>query len=274
MRARLRLVGTLTALLATLSLCACACSRPTPTPPATSAASETSTAGAEQTGTIDDAPPENETAAQAAARLFPEVLETASYEVDDPGLLAGSKPGPPVPTSRTYSTNRPTLIRWELPSDARRVSGNMFAAMRSVPASKEVLLVPVTRGGGTIGEFPLRRDTDGYWATTGIASGSLPGGEIASLESATRRLRSVLGADAEVRATVFLPSGLTFAVGDRKGREAAVFLSLIAYGTGISSYKGRLPDRGELFTSSQLQQLYRNANAKQPPARNEPGGLD
>jgi hypothetical protein len=198
----------------------------------------------------------------------------ASYEVDDPGLLAGAKPGPPLATSRTYSPNRPTLIRWELPSDARRVGGNMFAAMRSVPANKEVLLVPVTRGGTTVGEFPLRRDADGHWATTGIASGSLPGGEIAALESATRQLKSVLGANAAVRAAVFLPSGLVFAVGDRKGTEAAVFLSLIGYGTGVSSYKGRLPNRGELFTSSQLQQLFRDANAEKPPARNEPGGLD
>jgi hypothetical protein len=237
--------------------------------------SQTPTASTEQTGTLDDdVPPENETAAQAAARLFPEVLEIASYDVDDPGLLAGSKPGSPLPTSRTYSANRPTLIRWELPNDARRVGGNLFAAMRSVPANKEVLLVPVTRGSAAIGEFPLRRDADGYWTTTGIASGSLPGGEIAALESATRRLRNVLGADAAVRTTVFLPSGLIFAVGNRKGREAAVSLGLIGYGTGISGYRGRLPDRGELLTSSQLQQLFRNANAEKPPARNKPGALD
>jgi hypothetical protein len=273
MYARTRLVGALTALVATLSLCAC--SRHAPTPPATSVVSRTSTASAERTDTLnDDAPPENETAAQAAVRLFPDVLDSASYTVDNPELLTGSKPGSPLPTSRTYSPNRPTLIRWELPNDARRVGGDLFAAMRSVPANKEVLLVPVTRGGTAISEFPLRRDADGYWATTGIASGPLPGGEIAVLEGATRRLRSVLGADVAVRVTVFLPSGLTFAVGDRRGREASVFLGLIGDGTKISGYKGRLPNRGELFTSSQLQQLYKNANAEKPPARDEPGGLD
>lgn len=272
MHARKRLVGALGVLLATFSLCGC--SRPAPTPPATSAASQISTASAEQTGTLgDDTPPENETAAQAAARLFPEVLDSASYAVDNPELLAGSKPGSPILTSRTYSTNRPSLILWELPNDARRVGGNMFAAMRSVPANKEVLLVPVTRGGATVSEFPLRRDADGYWATTGIASGPLPSGEIAALESATRRIKSVLGADAAVRTTVFLPSGLTFAVGDRKGREAAVFLGLTS-GTRIKGFTGRLPNRGELFTSSQLQQLFRDANAERPPARDKPGGLD
>jgi hypothetical protein len=272
MHARMWLVGTLIALLATLSLCAC--SRPAPTPPTTSAVSQT--ASAEQTGALnDDTPPKNETAAQAAVRLFPEVLEMASYAVDDPGLLAGSKPGSPLPTSRTYSANRPTLIGWELPNDARRLSGNMFTAMRSVPANKEVLLVPVTRGGSTIGEFPLRRDADGYWTTTGIASGSLPGGEIAALESAARKLRGVLGPDATVRATILLPSGLTFAVGDRKGQEGAAYLGLIAYGSGISVYKGRIPDRGELFTPSQLRQLFEDAGAKKPPAsRAAPGGLD
>jgi hypothetical protein len=273
MHARTRLVGALAVVL--LMLSPCACSRKAPTPTA-SATSQLSSATAEPTGSPGPSTaPKNETAAQAAARLFPEVLDMAAYDVDDPGLLTGAKPGPPVSSSRTYSADRPTLLRWELPDETRAVTGNMFAVMRRVPVNNEVLLVPVTKSGRAIGEFPLRKDTAGYWTTTGIAAGSLPGGEVAALETATRKLQGALGNGTVVRATVFLPSGLAFAVGDHEGREAAVFLRLIGYSPGVGSYRGHIPDSGELLTASQLRQLFATADTKKPPAtRSAPGGLD
>ena len=240
--------------------------QPAPTP---TLASQTATPAIPDSGATP-----NETPEHAARRLFSDLYETALALADHPEMLQGSQAGRPVPVSRDYSSDRPILARWTLSDDAKSVSGDMFAEMRTSAVSKTVMMVPVTKNGRAISEFEMAKGADGLWVASGDLASPLPSGEIYDLESATAKLRKSLGAGTIVRPAVFLPSGLVFAVGDNHGQEAAVFLLPITHGPGIAGFTDSMPNTGAMLSRSQLRELYRKKTQPPPSTRFVPGQLD
>jgi len=197
---------------------------------------------------------DGETPAHAARRLFRQTFrDRPSY----PASLAivGSSPGPPVPVSQDYPDA--PLTQWVLPNDATAVKGNMFGAMWPTAMKQESFLVPMVKDGRVVGEFSVTLGDDGRWEAGAPELGSL-----FYSEQRTSLLEQKLGPGTEVRIVVFLPSGFAFAVGDNRGREAAVFLGEQDYGPGITHESpkhlgvGEGPKLGELLSQDQLVELY------------------
>jgi len=160
-----------------------------------------------------------------------------------------------VPVSQDY-TGRPALARWVLPDEANAIKGNMFDAMWPAAMAKDSFLVPMIKNGRAVADFWVSLDGDGRW-TSGLGSGSnLPGGDVYDLERATLMLEKELGPGTRVRPVVFLPSGFAFAVGDNRGREAAVFLYWERVGPGVTNDGGWTAEPGDLLTQDQLLESY------------------
>lgn len=270
MSRRVRILCALAALLLAATS-ASACRRPAPAPraPASSATSQTATPTSEPA-----VAPSDETAEQAAGRIFADLYETALALAQNPADLQGAKPGRPVAISRDYSAGGPVLAQWVLPSETKAISRNMFAEMRPSPMSKTTLLVPVIKGGRTITEFEIRRDDTGAWDVVGDLAQPFPSGAMRDLEAAAAKLRRALGPGTRVRPAVFLPSGLVFAVGDNASHEAVVFLLPARQGPGVAGFTTPFPDADQVLYPSQLADLYRANSKPKAPTRDAPGGLD
>lgn len=216
-----------------------------------------------------------ETAAEAAQRLFPGVCETALALADNPEALRGARPGRPVAVSRDYAAGRPTIADWVLPNDARAVSGEMFAKMRPSAVTTSTALVPVLKNRSTISEFLMSRDESGDWQSAGDLVLPPPGGAIHDFEIASAKLRKTLGTNARIRPVVLLPSGLVFAVGHSSKGEAAVLLTMVGRGPGITGFALPAPEVGQLLSVSELRALL-NTQPKANPlsGRNALGTID
>jgi hypothetical protein len=217
-------------------------------------------------------PPSGETPEQAALRLFAPIYRHELRHADKPERLRGAAPGAPVPVVRDYR-NGPN-VAWVLPDDRHSASGNLFAAMWPVAMRKDGFIVPMVKNGRSIDEMYVYLDggawtagsPDSGWAYDDLVDGKyvqhLPRGDVATLESATTRLKSLLGEATVVRTAVFVPSGNAFAVGDNGGREAAVLLGWVMLGPGIDTHHGpslASSQFGQLFTHDQLAALYHAA---------------
>ncbi len=242
------------AMLLAISVALTACSWFAPAAPSSSSATRSTPATiATSPPTADVDIPRDETPAQAAKRLFEDSYDTAMMVLGNSQLLKGAAPGSPVAVSRDYRGDEPALARWVL-ANRSFVSNHMFSAMRSIAMSTSAYVVPVVSSGRVIGQFDLHRDQDGYWATDGIQPDPLPGGELLDLQNATSALHRSLGNEAKVRVAVFLPSGLMFAVGDAKGREAAVLLEPVS-GPGVTGFDKPQPKQNAVLTPSELKTL-------------------
>ncbi len=197
------------------------------------------------------------TALRVVKRLWPEMKRT--WLLGDPTLgsawvakVKNARPGSPAAVSRDYAMTEPILVRWVLPDDLRSVGAGMFGLMRPTPTSSRSFIVPVAAQGRTIAEFLVEQDAQGSWDVVEMAEGPA---QSAAFCSATRTLKRLLGKGTVVRPVMFLPSGLAFAVGENGGREAAVYLTFVNEGAGVSGFDKYLPKTGRLFTPVQLQEL-------------------
>jgi len=196
-----------------------------------------------------------ESAEQASRRLFPEAYQTALSSTLNPQVLEGAQPGPPAFVSQDYRVPGRTLVAWVLPNDARSVAAAMFAAMSPSAMDPAAAIVPMVRDGAAVGEFEIHTDDSGNWIRGAVRLDPLPGGRPRDLETATAKLTSTLGTGTAVRPTIFLPSGLVFAVGNNGGHEAAVYLGFVNGGPGIKGFHKDLPERGTLFLPAELTRL-------------------
>jgi hypothetical protein len=132
----------------------------------------------------------------------------------------------------------------------------MFAAMRPSAMAKDIFFVPFVKHGRAIGQFDVELQGDS-WAYGRSLTSSPRTGQLYMLQTATDKLKRLLGEGTTVRPAVFLPSGLAFAVGDNQGREAAVMIGYSDRGKGVDGYAwGKLvPARGTLFTPAGLKTL-------------------
>ena len=138
----------------------------------------------------------------------------------------------------------------------------MFAAMWPISMTKSGFIVPMLKDGKAVSEFGVVLDEGGHWVCSEGVLASIPGGFAHDLQDATATLRKALGYGTKVRPTIFVPSGLAFAVGDNQGREAAVFVWCTNHGKGIKGFDKELPNAGQLFSPVQLKRLLTNARAK------------
>jgi hypothetical protein len=210
--------------------------------------------------------PSGETPAQASRRLFTGVYRAELTEVNRPWLLRGAEAGEPVPVVRDYGWG--PNVAWVLPEDRKSVRGNMFAAMWPLAMVKDRFIVPMVKNGRSVDEMIVYLE-GGSWVASAVGGYDaivdgrdvkrLPRGDVAALESATTRLKQLLGEATVVRAVVFVPSGNAFAVGDNAGREAAVFLGWVMLGPGISDHHGPAlasSQFGQLFSHEELASLF------------------
>jgi hypothetical protein len=228
----------------------------TPSTPAVASTSATTYATATSTGGALAVAKDGEQADQAAKRLFPEVYGgLIDGGTEHPAVVRGAQVGHPVPLSQDYGMTRPVLAQWVLPDDLRSVSKDMFVLMRPTAMRHDAFVVPIVSGGKAVAEFDMDLDQAGHWQVRGYITDPLPGGQVHDLEAATSKLKSVLGPDARVRPVVFLPSGLEFAVGEGRGKQAAVYLTFVNHGQGVTSFDKYLPETGALYTPAELKAL-------------------
>jgi hypothetical protein len=198
--------------------------------------------------------PDGETPEQAAIRLFPQARAHELELGTLPRELRGARPGEPVPVARDYREGE-SIAQWVLPGGSQAVSDDMFAAMWPIAKTDDFFYVPFVKDGRSIGQFSvfLRGDSWTYGPPT---SSSLHAGPVCDLQTAIDKLRRQLGPQTAVRPVIFAPSGLTFAVGDNQGREAAVLLGHSWMGPGIGNFdQTKVPPVGTLLAPEQLKQL-------------------
>jgi hypothetical protein len=200
-------------------------------------------------------PTPTETPEQAAQRLFPEVYERAMKGTQHQDVLRGAVAGTPLQVSRDYYMSWGIIASWTLPNDVNSVTSGMFNGMLPSPMRDDEYIVPMVVGGRSVSEFLMVIDDSGTWRAPVTLIDPLPTGQIYYVEVATSILKNALGNEAEVRSTIFLPSGLIFAVGNNNGREAAVYLTFVNFGPGVGSFNKYLPEKGRFFTPDQLRSL-------------------
>lgn len=204
---------------------------------------------------------DGETYQQAARRFFPEQYELLLNHPDlaNPEDAEGAIMGPPQAFCGDYQYPRLNLAKWALPDARESTTTGMFEAMRPARMSDRHYVVPMMKEGRSVAEFDVWLDDTGHWVVSfGVEDANwqrVPGGEIYNAEQAAEKLRRVLGAAAEVRTAVFLPSGWIFMVGRNGSREAAVQLGFVNAGPGVGVLDKRMPEEGQLFTTSELYEL-------------------
>lgn len=194
------------------------------------------------------------TADEAAVRLFATAYAFHMEHTAYPGVLEGAGVGQAQPATRDYGLPGPILASWIIDYDPL-AARSLFEQMRPLEMSEVLYIVPMVKDGRSADEFDLFLDERGEWRTSWGPLDPLPGGSIHNIEEATANLKGDLGQEAEVRVTLFLPTGLVFAVGRQKDREEAVYLSFVTDGIGHTAKDVRLPDVGQVFTSDQLRAL-------------------
>jgi len=198
-----------------------------------------------------------ETPKQGAVRLFEEARAEDMAGTFHPEILREEEVGEPQVMTLEYYPGE-YVAQWILPNDIASVTSNMFEAMRPMMVSPSFYLVPIMYRGRCVDEFRMGLDEDGRWApAVGLIDLTDPdaGGQLADIEQATAKLRNHLGEATEVRAAMFLPSGLMFNVGRNGDREAAVYITFSNDGPGVGRFDKYLPETGRLFTPAELEDL-------------------
>jgi hypothetical protein len=213
--------------------------------------------------------PDGETPETAAWRLFHAAYERYLPYARPRSAFEGATPGPIIPISAEYPDpahpgvvlERP-LVSWILPNDHKAVSGDMFEAMWPSAMKTDEFFVPMVKDGRVV--FRLyAMQKNGHWIDAWQLYSIPPSVfrvEPYEWDTAAVRLREALGPETEVRATVLVPSGLVFAVGNNRGRQAAVSMGWTDSGKGIEGFHGTYPDRGEFFTQEELEELLRETH--------------
>jgi hypothetical protein len=194
---------------------------------------------------------DGETPEAAAHRLYAEKFDYRRADLTSPETFAGATAGVPRAVVAGY---HPGLVPapWVLSNDRNSVRTGMFKAMYAGKMSDVLFVVPIMKQGSCVGQFDMGLDDTGHWSEGGIL---WEPGFISWADQADETLRGVLGSGTTVRIAVFLPSGLVFAVGNNRDREAAVYLTLFDYGPGLKGFHERLPETGRLYTPAELASL-------------------
>ena len=201
--------------------------------------------------------PGGESPQQAAARLFDEVYAglLSPGTTEHPDAVRGARAGAPVPVSKDYFMTSRLLASWTLDARDDDAWSNMFDAMRPSEMSTDSFIVAVMKDGVSASEFDVNLDESGRWQTGSVLNDPLPGGQVYSLQDASKQLVELLGPGTFVRPVLFLPAGLEFAVGRNGDREAAVYLTFVNHGPDVGSFNQYLPEDGTMYTTSELRKL-------------------
>lgn len=199
---------------------------------------------------------DGETPEQAAHRVFEVARKDAMAGTFHPEILRVATIGPPQAVSEDYYRPVQVPAPWVLPHDAESARTGMFKAMVPGRMSDRQYIVPILKDGHSVSYFGLWLDETGRWSGSIDLTDPDAGGITSDIEQATANLRSTLGAATEVRTVMFLPSGLVFAVGSNGTQEAAAYLTDNNYGPGIDGFNKYLPQTGQVFTSTELQELF------------------
>ena len=193
----------------------------------------------------------SETPEQAAARLFATAYAFHMGSTAYPRVLEGATVGRAQAAARDYDHPGPIIASWILDYDPE-AAGGLFEQMRPLEMTEGYYIVPMIKDGRSVDEFDLFLDDTGEWGTSWGPLDPLPGGLIHDVEEATVVLEWELGQEAQVRVTLFWPTGLVFAVGRQDRREEAVYLTFVNDGPGHTPDNVLLPEDGQLFTPDQL----------------------
>jgi hypothetical protein len=145
-------------------------------------------------------------------------------------------------------------VPWVVTDDLHVPSSGLFAAMRPSVQTTDAYLVPILQDGRAVSEFDMVME-DGRWAVGSQLAEPKPAGFFLDVERARSALRKELGASAQTRVALLLPSGLVFVVGHQDAREAAMFISFFNQGPGLTGYDKYLPRGGTMYGPEELRGL-------------------
>jgi hypothetical protein len=148
----------------------------------------------------------------------------------------------------------PLPVPWVVEDGLHVPSGRLFGAMQPSVRTTDAYLVPILQDGRPVSEFDMSFE-EGRWEVGAQLAEPKPAGFFFDVERAQSALHAELGASAQTRVALFLPSGLVLVVGHAGAREMAVYVGFFNQGPGLTGYDKNLPQGGTIYGPEALRGL-------------------